>query len=105
MKEYKVEMRDVDKRAWNEIYRCKETSFTAEKCGIEVGHQYVFRVTAYNAEGESQTSETSDSIEAMDRFVKPQLDKDLLGKETDLSASQMLRLKAVAEAQPPAKFS
>ena len=50
--------------------------------------------TAYNAEGESQTSETSDSIEAMDRFVKPQLDKDLLGKETDLSASQMLRLEA-----------
>lgn len=105
VKEYKVEMRDVDKRAWNEIYRCKETSFTAEKCGIEVGHQYVFRVTAYNAGGESQTSETSDSIEAMDRFVKPQLDKDLLGKEKDLSASQMLRLEAVAEAQPPAKFS
>ena len=94
VKEYKVEMRDVDKRAWNEIYRCKETRFRAEKCGIEVGHQYVFRVTAYNAEGESQTSETSDSIEAMDRFVKPQLDKDLLGKETDLSASQMLRLEA-----------
>ena len=42
VKEYKVEMRNVDKRAWNEIYRCKETSFTAEKCGIEVGHQYVF---------------------------------------------------------------
>ena len=69
MKEYKVEMRDVDKRAWNKIYRCKEMSFTAEKCGIKVGHQYVFRVTAYNAEGKSQTSETSDSIEAMDRFV------------------------------------
>ena len=94
MKEYKVEMREVDEWAWNKIYRCKETSFTAEKCGIEIGHQYVFGGTAYNLEGESQTSEISDSLEAMDRFVKPQLDKDLLGKETDLSASQMLRFKA-----------
>ena len=62
----------------------------------------------------------------MDRFVKPRLDKELLGKERDLTAGQMMRLEAVrcirqiiktiliqnndrpppkvVEAQPPAKF-
>lgn len=105
IKEYKLEMRDVDKRAWNQIGKCKETTFLAEKCGIEAGHEYVFRVTAYNAGGESQTSETSDSIEAMDRFVKPKLDKDLLGKDKDLCATQLLRLEALAVAEPAAKFS
>jgi len=103
--EYKVEMRDVDKRAWNDIARCKDTTFTAEKCGIEAGHQYVFRVTAYNAGGESETSETSDSIEAMERFIKPKLDKEFLGKERDLVAAQLLRLDAIVEAEPAAKIS
>eukprot|EP00092_Neocalanus_flemingeri_P076019 GFUD01094257.1.p1 GENE.GFUD01094257.1~~GFUD01094257.1.p1 ORF type:complete len:1559 (+),score=423.64 GFUD01094257.1:143-4819(+) len=105
VKEYKVEMRDVDKRAWNEIAKCKETTFTAEKCGIELDHEYVFRVTAYNVGGESETSETSSEIKAMERFVKPRLDKDLLGKEKDMCASQLLRFEAVAVAEPPAKFS
>ena len=31
----------------------------------------------------------------MDRFVKPRLDKELLGKERDLTAGQMMRLEAV----------
>jgi len=103
--EYRIEMRDVDKRAWKDIAKCKDSTFTAEKCGIETGHHYVFRVTAYNAGGESETSETSDSIEAMNRFVKPQLDKELLGKEKDLVATQMLRLDAVVEAEPAVKIS
>ena len=37
-------------------------------------------MTAYNAGGESETSEPSQAITAMERFVKPRLDKDLLGK-------------------------
>merc|ERR1712013_245998 len=69
IKEYKLEMRDADKRAWNAIARCKETTFQAEKCGIELDHDYVFRVTAYNAGGESETSETSTPITAMERLV------------------------------------
>merc|ERR1712088_1053154 len=100
----KVEMRDVDRRAWNDVASCKESTVTVQNCGIEIGHEYVFRVTAYNAAGESETSETSTAIEAMDRFVKPRLDKELLGKERDLTAGQMMRLEAVVEAQPPAKF-
>ena len=31
----------------------------------------------------------------MERFVKPRLDKELLGKERDLTAGQMMRLEAV----------
>lgn len=104
MTQYKVEMRDVDRRSWNDVASCKESTVTVENCGIEIGHEYVFRVTAYNAGGESETSETSTAIEAMDRFVKPRLDKELLGKERDLTAGQMMRLEAVVEAQPPAKF-
>jgi len=105
IKEYKIEMRDVDKRAWNEIARCRETTLTATNCGIEVGHEYVFRVTAYNAGGESETSESSAAIEAMERFIKPKLEKELLGKEKDLCATQMLRLEAVAEGEPAVKFN
>jgi len=105
VKEYKLEMRDADKRAWNEIARCKETTFNAQKCGIELDHEYVFRVTAYNAGGESMESETSTEIKAMERFVRPRLDKDLLGKEKDMCASQVLRLEGVVVAEPPAKFS
>ena len=33
--------------------------------------------------------------QAMERFVKPRLDKELLGKERDLTAGQMMRLEAV----------
>ena len=35
------------------------------------------------------------SNQAMERFVKPRLDKELLGKERDLTAGQMMRLEAV----------
>lgn len=105
VKEYKLEMRDVDRRAWNEIAKCKETTFTANKCGIELGNEYVFRVTAYNAGGESEISETSTEIMAMERFVKPRLDRDLIGKEKEMCAGQMLRFEGVAVAEPPAKFS
>ena len=35
------------------------------------------------------------STQAMERFVKPRLDKELLGKERDLTAGQMMRLEAV----------
>jgi len=103
--EYKLEMRDADKRHWQDVATVKETQVTVEKCGIEVGREYIFRVTAYNAGGESETSEPSNAIEAMDRFVKPRLDKELLGKDKDMVAAQMLRMEAVCEAQPPAKFT
>lgn len=103
--EYKVEMRDVDKRAWNEIGRCREAAFTAEKCGIEAGHEYVFRITAYNAGGESEASDSSSPIEAKERFVKPHLDKDNLGKEKELVAGQLLKLEALVTAEPPAKIN
>jgi len=105
VREYKVEMRCVDKRAWVELGRTRETQYRAEKCGIELGLEYVFRVTAYNAGGESETSEPSQAITAMERFVKPRLDKDLLGKEREMCAGQMLRLEGVAVAEPPAKFA
>ena len=103
--EYKVEMRDVDRRAWNEIGRCRELTFTAEKCGIETGHEYVFRVVAYNAGGESEVSDSSSAIEAKERFVKPHLDKDQLGKEKELVAGQLLKLEVTVIAEPPAKVS
>lgn len=103
--EYRLEMRDVDKRNWMDVAKSKETTVTLEKVGIELGREYVFRVTAYNAGGESETSETSTAIEAMDRFVKPKLDRELLGKERDMTATQMVRLEAVCEAQPPAKIT
>jgi len=102
--EYKVEMRDVDKRSWNNVASTKETTVTVDNCGIEVEHEYVFRVTAYNAGGESETSETSTPIEAMNRFVKPRLDKDHLGKVKELTSTQMVKLEALCEAQPQAKF-
>lgn len=57
--EYKVEMRDVDKRSWNNVGEfnwfeffltlrlitasTKETTVTVDNCGIEVEHEYVFR--------------------------------------------------------------
>ena len=102
---YKVEMRDVDKRSWNEIGQTKETSFKAENCGIEIEHEYVFRVTAINAGGESELSETSSPIEAMERFVKPKINKDLLGKEKELCASQLMKLDALICAEPKASIS
>jgi len=105
VKEYKLEIRDADKRAWHDVARCRETSYEARNCGMELDHDYVFRVTAYNAGGESETSEPSDAITAMERFVKPRLDKDLLGKEKELHAGQTLRLDAVCTAEPPAKVT
>jgi len=105
VKEYKLEMRDADRRAWNEIAKCKETTYKAENCGIELDHDYVFRVTAYNAGGESEISETSTAITAMERFVRPVVDRDLLGKEREMCASQVLRFEGVAVAEPPVKFS
>ena len=69
--EYKVEMRDADRRSWTEVARTRDTNTELRNCGIEVEHEYVFRVTAYNAGGESETSESSDAITAMERFVKP----------------------------------
>ena len=105
VKEYKVEIRDADRRSWNEVGRCREPCFEARNCGMELEHDYVFRVTAYNAGGESETSEPSDAITAMERFVKPRLDKDLLGKERELHAGQMLKLETVATAEPPAKIT
>ena len=102
---YKIEMRDVDKRSWNEIGQVKETSFTADKCGIELGHEYVFRVTAINKGGESEISETSSPIEAMERFVKPKLNKDLLGKDKELCSGQLMKFEAIVTAEPGAKIS
>jgi len=102
---YKIEMRDVDKRSWNEILQTKDTTCTVDKCGIEIEHEYVFRVTAINAGGESEVSETSASIEAMERFVKPKLNKDILGAEKELCASQLLKIEAVVTAEPAAKVS
>ena len=58
---------------------------------MELDHEYVFRVTAYNAGGESETSDPSEPITAMERFVKPRLDKDLIGKEREMHAGTMLR--------------
>ena len=92
VKEYKLEIRDADKRAWHEVARCRETSYEARNCGMELDHDYVFRVTAYNAGGESETSEPSDAITAMERFVKPRLDKDLLGKEKEGVPVELLDL-------------
>jgi len=102
---YKVEMRDVDKRAWNEICQTKETTCNVDNCGIEIEHEYVFRVTAVNAGGESEVSETSSPIEAMERFVKPKLNKDMLGAEKELHSSQVLKLEAQVTAEPAAKVS
>ena len=105
VKEYKLEMRDADKRAWNEVARCRDTTIEVRNCGMELDHEYVFRVTAYNAGGESDTSDPSDAITAMERFVKPRLDKDLIGKERELNAGQMLRFDTVCVAEPPAKIT
>ena len=105
VKEYKLEMRDVDRRTWTEVARTRETNADLRNCGIEVEHEYVFRVTAYNAGGESETSDSSDAITAMERFVKPRLDKDLLGKERESHAGQTLRFDAVSVAEPPAKIT
>ena len=102
---YKIEMRDVDKRAWNEVGQTKETSFKAENCGIEIEHEYVFRVTATNAGGESDVSETTAPIEAMERFVKPKINKDLLGKEKELCASQLMKFDALVCAEPKASIA
>ena len=41
----------------------------------------------------------------MVRFVKPRLDKDLLGKERDLTAGQMMRLEAVRSIRQIVKSS
>jgi len=105
VKEYKLEMRDVDRRSWTEVARTRETSAELRNCGMELEHEYVFRVTAYNAGGESETSDPSDAITAMERFVKPRLDKDLLGKERESHSGQTLRFDAVSVAEPPAKIT
>ena len=105
VKEYKVEIRCADKRAWNEVGRCRETSFEARNCGMELDKEYVFRITAYNAGGESDTSDPSDAITAMERFVKPRIDKDMLGKEREMHAGQTIRLDTVCVAEPPAKVT
>ena len=44
------------------------------------------------------------NAQAMNRFVKPKLDKDHLGKVKELTATQMVKLEAICEAQPQAKF-
>ena len=69
----------------------RETNYEVRNCGMELDHEYVFRVTAYNAGGESETSDPSEPITAMERFVKPRLDKDLIGKEREMHAGTMLR--------------
>ena len=69
----------------------RETNYEVRNCGMELEHEYVFRVTAYNAGGESETSDPSEPITAMERFVKPRLDKDLIGKEREMHAGTMLR--------------
>jgi len=104
VKEYVIEMRDVDKRSWNIVGKCKETNFKVEK-DIEVGHEYVFRLTAVNAGGESEVSDPSSTIEAMERFVKPRIDKELLGKTKEMVSGQRLVLEAVVVAEPAVKIS
>lgn len=104
VKEYVLEMRDVDKRSWNVVGKTKETSFKVEK-DIEEGHEYVFRLTAINAGGESEVSDPTTGIEAMERFVKPRIDKDLLGKSKEMVSGQRLVLEAVVVAEPAAKVS
>ena len=71
MTQYKIEMRDVDRRSWNDVGQsddaylkllafrsfshnhcgfpasCKETTVIVENCGIEVEHEYVFRFQNY----------------------------------------------------------
>jgi len=105
VKEYKLEMRDADKRSWKVVAQCRETTFEVRNCDMELDHEYVFRVTAYNAGGESDTSDPSDAITAMERFVKPRLDKDAIGKERELHAGQMLKFDTVCVAEPPAKIT
>ena len=102
---YKVEMRNVDRRAWNEIASTRDTTITVENCGIELDCEYIFRVTAVNKGGESDVSESSNPITAMERFVKPRLDKDMLGKTKELNFGQMLKYEAVVTAEPPVKFT
>jgi len=102
---YKVEMRDVDRRAWNEIASTRETTITVENCGIDLDHEYIFRVTAVNKGGESPISEASSPITAMERFVKPKLDKEKLGKTKELNFGQLLKFEAEVVAEPAVKFT
>lgn len=102
---YKVEMRNVDRRAWNEIASTRECTITVENCGIELDSEYIFRVTAVNKGGESPESESSNPITAIERFVKPRLDKEMLGKEKELNFGQMLKFEAVVIAEPAVKFT
>lgn len=96
---YKVEMRNRAKRAWTQVGITKETNFRVSN-NISPENEYEFRVIASNNGGDSECSPSSKSIVAETRFIKPKINRDLLGTEKVVHANQPLRLTVEVTAAP-----
>ena len=85
--EYRIEVRNRDKRAWNVAGMSKDANFRVAQHMSE-GNEYEFRVLAINKGGESEYSPSSTSVLAKTRFIKPKINRDLLDKERTAYAGQ-----------------
>ena len=97
--EYRIEVRNRDKRAWNVAGMSKDANFRVAQHMSE-GNEYEFRVLAINKGGESEYSPSSASVLAKTRFIKPKINRDLLDKERTAYAGQQLKIILEIQAAP-----
>lgn len=69
VEQYLVEKQDQDTGRWVTVGRSKEPNMTVEN--LEPNHEYKFRVSAVNSEGESEPLEGKDTIVAKNEFDPP----------------------------------
>ena len=99
IQEYRVEVRNRDKRAWLVGGHSRECNLRVNE-HISAGNEYEFRVVAINKGGDSENSPTSKSVLAKNRFVKPKINKDVLAVERTVHAGQTLKIELEIRAEP-----
>ena len=70
IKEYEIEKMDKATGRWVRVGKVKGDKEDFTVTGLDEGHEYEFRVTAVNDEGESEPLQTDKSILAKNPFGK-----------------------------------
>uniref|UniRef100_A0A8C1WA28 Titin n=1 Tax=Cyprinus carpio TaxID=7962 RepID=A0A8C1WA28_CYPCA len=84
---YIIEMRKGSEEEWHRVNEdlCAVTKYNVT--GLETGAEYKFRICAVNSVGKGETKEITESVQAVDRLLAPEIDIDASFKQTHIVKS------------------